>query len=92
MEEHEAEWIKQNFEAYVQTLPDDRRALLNKYHFVDIARKVVGVGSVGTRTRVMLFMAGGDGDYPLFLQVKEVQASGIGPYAGDSLYTRIVCC
>ena len=87
-EEHEAEWIKGYFEAYVQTLQDDRRVLLSKYHFVDIARKVVGVGSVGTRTWVMLFMAGGDGDDPLFLQVKEAQASVIAPYAGQSLYAN----
>jgi uncharacterized protein (DUF2252 family) len=84
--EYEAEWIKRAFEAYVQTLPDDRRVLLSKYHFVDIARKVVGVGSVGTRSWVMLLMAGGDGDDPLFLQVKEADASVLGPYAGYSPY------
>ena len=48
-QEHEAERIKGAFDAYVETLPDDRKVLLSKYHFVDIARKVVGVGSVGTR-------------------------------------------
>jgi uncharacterized protein (DUF2252 family) len=85
-EEHEAERIKRTFEAYAQTLPDDRRVLLSKYHFVDIARKVVGVGSVGTRTWVLLLMAGGDGDDPLFLQVKEAVASVLGPYAGYSPY------
>jgi uncharacterized protein (DUF2252 family) len=87
-EEHEAEWIKRTFEAYVQTLPDDRRVLLSKYDFVDIARKVVGVGSVGTRTWVMLLMAGGDGDDPLFLQVKEADASTLEPYVGKSAYTN----
>ncbi len=86
MEEHEAERIKGYFDAYVQTLPDDRKVLLSKYHFVDIARKVVGVGSVGTRTWVMLFMAGGDGDDPLFLQVKEADASVLEPYWGKSVY------
>ncbi len=85
-EEHEAERIKRTFEAYAQTLPDDRRVLLSKYHFVDIARKVVGVGSIGTRTWVLLLMAGGDGDDPLFLQVKEADASVLGPYAGYSPY------
>lgn len=87
-EEHEAEWIKGYFAAYVETLPDDRKILLNKYHFVDIARKVVGVGSVGTRTWVLLLMAGGDGNDPLFLQVKEAQASVLEPYLGKSSYAN----
>jgi uncharacterized protein (DUF2252 family) len=85
-QEYEAESIKEYFAAYVQTLPDDRRVLLSKYHFVDLARKVVGVGSVGTRTWVMLLMAGGGGDDPLFLQVKEADASVLEPYVGNSLY------
>ena len=84
----EAEVIKSAFDAYVQTLPDDRKLLLSKYHFVDIARKVVGVGSVGTRAWVMLFMSGGDGDDPLFLQAKEAQASVLEPYVGNSAYTN----
>jgi uncharacterized protein (DUF2252 family) len=87
-EEHEAERIKGYFDAYVQTLPDDRKVLLSKYYFVDIARKVVGVGSVGTRTWVMLFMAGGDGDDPLFLQVKEADASVLEPYCGKCAYAN----
>ncbi len=87
-QEHEAERIKRAFDAYVQTLPDDRKVLLSKYHFVDIARKVVGVGSVGTRCWVMLFMAGGDGDDPLFLQVKEAGASTLEPYFGNSAYAN----
>ncbi len=57
-QEDEAELIKEYFDAYVQTLPDNHRVLLSKYYFVDIARKVVGVGSVGTRTWVMLLMVG----------------------------------
>ena len=87
-QEHEAERIKGAFDAYVETLPDDRKVLLSKYHFVDIARKVVGVGSVGTRCWVMLFMAGGDGDDPLFLQVKEAGASTLEPYFGNSAYAN----
>jgi uncharacterized protein (DUF2252 family) len=82
----EAELIKSAFDAYVQTLPDDRKLLLDKYHFVDIARKVVGVGSVGTRAWVLLFMSGGDGDDPLFLQAKEADASVLEPYLGKSIY------
>jgi uncharacterized protein (DUF2252 family) len=87
-QEYEAERIKGAFDAYVETLPDDRKVLLSKYHFVDIARKVVGVGSVGTRCWVMLFMAGGDGDDPLFLQVKEAGASTLEPYFGNSAYAN----
>ena len=87
-QEAEAERIKRAFDAYVETLPDDRKVLLSKYHFVDIARKVVGVGSVGTRCWVMLFMAGEDGDDPLFLQVKEADASTLEPYFGKSAYTN----
>ena len=62
--------------------------LLSKYHFVDIARKVVGVGSVGTRGWVLLFMAGGDGDDPLFVQVKEADTSMLEPYIGKSAYAN----
>ncbi len=83
-EEYEAAWIKDYFSAYVETLPDDRKVLLSKYHFVDFASKVVGVGSVGTRCWVVLIMAGSDGDDPLFLQVKEADASTLEPYFGQS--------
>jgi uncharacterized protein (DUF2252 family) len=87
-EENEAEWIKGYFDAYAQTLQDNRKVLLDKYHFADFARKVVGVGSVGTRTWVMLLMAGGDGDDPLFLQLKEADASVLEPYCGKSAYAN----
>lgn len=87
-QEYEAERIKGAFAAYVETLPDDRKVLLSKYHFVDLARKVVGVGSVGTRTWVVLLMAGGDGNDPLFLQVKEADASTLEPYVGNSVYAN----
>jgi uncharacterized protein (DUF2252 family) len=87
-QEYENEWIKDYFTSYVETLPGDRKVLLNKYHFVDIARKVVGVGSVGTRTWVGLFMSGGDGDDPLFLQIKEADTSTLEPYAGKSAYSN----
>ena len=87
-QEYEHEWIKNYFAAYLETLPDDRKVLLSKYHFVDVARKVVGVGSVGTRTWVALLMAGGDGNDPLFLQVKEADASVLEPYFGNSAYAN----
>ncbi|HEY6690196.1 MAG TPA: DUF2252 domain-containing protein, partial [Rubrobacter sp.] len=61
-------------EGYKRTLQDDRRHLLDRYRFVDAARKVVGVGSVGTRAYVAL-LEGRDEDDPLFLQVKEARAS-----------------
>jgi uncharacterized protein (DUF2252 family) len=85
-QQHLAERIKSAFDAYVQTLADDRKLLLGKYHFVDMARKVVGVGSVGTRAWVLLFLSGSEGDDPLFLQVKEAEASVLEPYVGKSKY------
>jgi uncharacterized protein (DUF2252 family) len=72
-------------ESYIQSLADDRRALLEQYRVVDIARKVVGVGSVGTRCWV-LFLAGRYGGDPLFLQFKEAQPSVLAPYLGKSKY------
>jgi uncharacterized protein (DUF2252 family) len=61
-------------ESYKRTLQEDRRHLLERYRFVDVARKVVGVGSVGTRAYVVL-LEGRDEDDPLFLQVKEAGPS-----------------
>ena len=58
--------------------------LLEHYEFTAVAMKVVGVGSVGTRCAIMLFMGGADD--PLFLQVKEARASVLEPYAGQSTY------
>jgi uncharacterized protein (DUF2252 family) len=70
---------------YRRTLQSDRRILLEQYRFVDLARKVVGVGSVGTRAWIGLFM-GRDGQDPLFLQVKEAQASVLEEFVGKSGY------
>jgi uncharacterized protein (DUF2252 family) len=61
-------------EGYKRTLQEDRRRLLGRYRFVDAARKVVGVGSVGTRAYVVL-LEGRDENDPLFLQIKEAGAS-----------------
>jgi uncharacterized protein (DUF2252 family) len=66
---------------YRRTLQEDRRYLLSQYRLVQIARKVVGVGSVGTRAFVLL-MFGRDGDDPLFLQAKEAQPSVLAKYVG----------
>jgi uncharacterized protein (DUF2252 family) len=68
---------------YRRTLEPDRRHLLGQYEIADIARKVVGVGSVGTRCWIIL-MLGRDGSDPLFLQMKEAQRSVLAPYAGAS--------
>jgi uncharacterized protein (DUF2252 family) len=72
-------------QTYRSTLQDDRRRLLDRYRFVDVARKVVGVGSVGTRDYIVLF-EGRDDDDPLFLQVKEAQASVLESFLPKSAY------
>jgi len=66
-------------ESYFASLADDRKSLLRKYRIVDVVRKIVGVGSVGTRCWV-LFLAGNGDDDPLFLQVKEAQPSVLEPF------------
>ena len=72
---------------YRRTLQSDRRHLLEQFTMVQVARKVVGVGSVGTRAWVVL-MDGCDGVEPLFLQAKEAQPSVLAEYAGRSQYTN----
>jgi uncharacterized protein (DUF2252 family) len=78
------EHTRQSFLRYQETLRDDVRVLFDRYHFVDAALKVVGVGSVGTRCGIAIFMA--DDDDPLFLQIKEAMTSVLEPYAGKSKY------
>ncbi|MGZ4169588.1 MAG: DUF2252 family protein, partial [Solirubrobacteraceae bacterium] len=68
---------------YADSLSDATRTLLGRYHVADWARKVVGVGSVGTDDAVVLLLGDTDHD-PLFLQVKEAQASVLEPFAGAS--------
>ncbi len=70
---------------YRRTLSGDRQRLLDKYEFVDLARKVVGVGSVGTRCWVALFL-GRDASDPLLLQIKEAEAAVGEPFLGASEY------
>jgi uncharacterized protein (DUF2252 family) len=72
---------------YRATLPADRRGLLDRFRFVDIAHKVVGVGSVGTRAWILLLL-GRDDEDPLFLQCKEAQPSVLAPYAGASRFAN----
>jgi uncharacterized protein (DUF2252 family) len=73
--------------SYRHTLQSDRQHLLKQFRFVSIARKVVGVGSVGTRAWVLL-MVGSDGSDPLLLQAKEAQESVLAQFVGQSHYTN----
>ncbi len=79
--------IHDQFRAYRATLQDDRRHLLERFEIVDAARKVVGVGSVGTRAFIVL-LQGRDAQDPLFLQIKEATASVLEPYVGKSRYRQ----
>jgi uncharacterized protein (DUF2252 family) len=78
--------VNRIFEAYRESLSDDRRVLLDRYRVVDAAIKVVGVGSVGRRCWIVLMMSAGN--EPLFLQVKEAAASVLEPFAGGSIYPQ----
>ena len=79
--------IHEQFRAYRATLQDDRRNLLERFQLVDAARKVVGVGSVGTRAFIVL-LQGRDAQDPLFLQIKEATASVLEPHLGKSRYRQ----
>jgi uncharacterized protein (DUF2252 family) len=68
---------------YQETMPGDRCEVLSRYYFGDFARKVVGVGSVGTEAFILLLL-GDRADEPLFLQLKEAQESVLAPFAGKS--------
>jgi uncharacterized protein (DUF2252 family) len=72
---------------YGRTLQSDRRHLLEQFSLVQVARKVVGVGSVGTRAWIVLMDAGDDAE-PLFLQAKEAQPSVLADYCGASQYSN----
>ena len=72
---------------YTRTLSSDRRHLVQQFDLIHVARKVVGVGSVGTRAWILLLEAG-DGQEPLFLQAKEAQASVLAGYCGRSSYAN----
>ena len=72
-------------QSYLSSMADDRKHLLMQYRVVDVARKVVGVGSVGTRCWV-IFLVGNHDEDPLFLQFKEAEASVLSPYLKKSAY------
>ena len=79
--------IKDLISTYRRTLETDRRYLLEEFEFADMARKVVGVGSVGTRCWIVLLL-GRDTADPLFLQVKEAEASVLSRFVGASKYAN----
>jgi uncharacterized protein (DUF2252 family) len=81
------DFLHHGFRDYRQSLQPDRRRLLEQFELVDVAHKVVGVGSVGTRCWVVL-MLGRDESDPLFLQIKEAEASVLEPYVGKSTYAN----
>ncbi len=74
-------------ESYFSSLADDRKSILKQYRIVDAARKVVGVGSVGTRCWI-IFLIGNHSNDPLFLQLKEAQPSVLEPYLQKSNYSN----
>jgi uncharacterized protein (DUF2252 family) len=87
--EHErlAEALRQIFRSYRRTVVVDRRRLLERFRYADVARKVVGVGSVGMQAWILLLL-GRDDDDPLFLQLKEAQASVLEPFLGKSEFAN----
>jgi uncharacterized protein (DUF2252 family) len=83
--ERYGELVRNVLRSYRRTLTADRRRLLERFDYVHAARKVVGVGSVGTRAWIMLLL-GRDNDDPLFLQLKEAQPSVLEPFLGRSRF------
>ena len=79
------DWLHGLLRVYRQSLDHDRRVLLEQFQLMDFARKVVGVGSVGTRAWIGL-MFGRDGSDPLFLQMKEAEASVLEEHLGNSQF------
>ena len=86
-QEHLDAVIRRMIHTYAESLSHDRRELLERYRYVHAARKVVGVGSVGTRAWILLLLGRDDGD-PLFLQFKEAQASVLEPFLGKSRFEQ----
>jgi len=74
-------------ESYFTSIGDDRKYLLQHYQITDVARKIVGVGSVGTRCWI-IFLTGNSSNDPLFLQVKEAQPSVLEPYLHKSVFSN----
>jgi uncharacterized protein (DUF2252 family) len=85
--EQTEEAVRTLFRDYRDSLQSDRRHLLETFQLMDLARKVVGVGSVGTRAWIALALGRDDND-PIFLQIKEAGASVVEPHAGASIYAN----
>ena len=81
------EALESVLESYFTSIADDRKNLLQHYHITDVARKIVGVGSVGTRCWI-IFLTGNSSNDPLFLQVKEAQTSVLEPFIDKSVYSN----
>ena len=81
------EALRQLLRGYRETLEFDRRVLLEEFELMDFARKVVGVGSVGTRAYIAL-LVGRDGQDPLFLQMKEAEASVLEEFLSPSEFSN----
>ena len=81
------EFLHDLVRSYWETLPGDRRHLLERFRYLHSARKVVGVGSVGTRAWIVLLLGRDESD-PLFLQAKEAQASVLEPFLGKSAFSQ----
>jgi uncharacterized protein (DUF2252 family) len=77
--------VRTVFRAYRHSLQSDRRDLLEEFRFADLARRVIGVGSVGLRSWILL-LVGRDKSDPLFLQLKQAEASVLEPYLGRGDY------
>jgi uncharacterized protein (DUF2252 family) len=84
---HVHDVLREAVAQYLETVAADRREVLRHFYFGDFARKVVGVGSVGTEAFVMLLL-GDRPDEPLFLQLKEAQESVLAPFAGKSEFAH----
>ncbi|HEY2167498.1 MAG TPA: DUF2252 domain-containing protein [Jatrophihabitantaceae bacterium] len=85
--ESEFSAVRDLLRTYRRTLSSDRKHLLDQYRLADVARKVVGVGSVGMRAWILL-LEGVDGNDPMFLQAKEAQPSVLAAFAGPSSYAN----
>lgn len=80
--------VRQVLQTYALSLWESRRTLLQRYRMVDIAFKVVGVGSVGTAAAIVLLQGEGNADDHLFLQIKQAQGSVLEPYIGASEFSH----
>jgi uncharacterized protein (DUF2252 family) len=79
--------LQEVLDSYFNSIGDDRKYLLKHYHITDVARKIVGVGSVGTRCWI-IFLTGNSSNDPLFLQVKEAQPSVLEPFLHKSIFSN----